>query len=54
MGKNEDTRTLEELEKSLELTDEMINTEYGRWLYTALTRATKKLYLLNFKPDFFG
>lgn len=36
------------------ITDEMINTEYGRWLYTALTRATKKLYLLNFKPEFFG
>jgi len=36
------------------ITDEMVNTEYGRWLYTALTRATKKLYLLNFKADFFG
>jgi len=36
------------------ITDEMVNTEYGRWLYTALTRATKKLYLLNFKPEFFG
>ncbi len=36
------------------VTDEMINTEYGRWLYTALTRATKKLYLLNFKAAFFG
>jgi len=36
------------------VTEEMINTEYGRWLYTALTRATKKLYLLNFKPEFFG
>jgi len=36
------------------VTDEMINTEYGRWLYTALTRATKKLYLLNFKANFFG
>ena len=36
------------------VTDEMINTEYGRWLYTALTRATKKLYLLNFKEGFFG
>jgi exodeoxyribonuclease-5 len=36
------------------LTPEMINTEFGRWLYTALTRATQKLYLLNFKPDFFN
>ncbi len=36
------------------VTDDMINTEYGRWLYTALTRATKKLYLLNFKADFFN
>jgi exodeoxyribonuclease-5 len=36
------------------ITDEMINTEYGRWLYTALTRATKKLYLVNFKAEFFG
>lgn len=36
------------------LTQEMINTEYGRWLYTALTRATKKLYLINFKAEFFN
>lgn len=35
------------------LTSEMLTTEYGRWLYTALTRATKKLYLINFKSDFF-
>ncbi len=31
------------------LTKEMINTEYLRWLYTAFTRATEKLYLINFK-----
>ena len=36
------------------LTNEMLNIEYGRWLYTAITRATKKLYLLNFKNEFFG
>jgi len=30
------------------LSDEMINIEYLRWLYTAITRATKKLYLVNF------
>lgn len=35
------------------LTDEMMNTEYLRWLYTAITRATKQLYLVNFKKDFF-
>ncbi|MFO7873289.1 MAG: AAA family ATPase [Bacteroidales bacterium] len=27
--------------------------EYIRWLYTALTRATDKLFLLNFTDDFF-
>lgn len=35
------------------LTPEMINTEYYRWLYTAITRATEKLYLVNFTDDFF-
>ncbi|MBI9038195.1 MAG: AAA family ATPase [Bacteroidales bacterium] len=35
------------------ITDEMINTEYMRWLYTALTRATKKLFLINFHEKFF-
>ncbi len=35
------------------LTDEMVNTEYMRWLYTAVTRATKKLYLVNFHERFF-
>ena len=30
------------------LTDDMINTEYLRWLYTAFTRATKRLFLLGF------
>jgi exodeoxyribonuclease-5 len=28
-------------------------TEYLRWLYTAVTRATEKLYLVNFSTDFF-
>lgn len=36
------------------LADEMINKEFLRWLYTAFTRATEKLYLVNFKKDFFG
>jgi exodeoxyribonuclease-5 len=35
------------------LTDEMINKEYLRWLYTAVSRATEKLYLVNFNNDFF-
>ncbi len=35
------------------LTEEMIDDEYLRWLYTALTRATEKLYLVNFHPRFF-
>lgn len=30
-----------------------LDTNYLRWLYTALTRATKKVYLLNFNNDFF-
>ena len=29
------------------LTKEMVNEEYLRWLYTAFTRATEKLYLVN-------
>lgn len=35
------------------LTDDKINTEYQRWLYTALTRSTNKVYLINFKDEFF-
>ena len=34
-------------------TKDMLNKSYLRWLYTALTRATKKLYLINFKDEFF-
>ena len=34
------------------LTDEMVNVEYARWLYTAITRATEQLYLVNFNPKF--
>lgn len=33
---------------------EMLNAEYLRWLYTAITRATEKLYLVNFPGKFFG
>ena len=35
------------------LKDEMIDHEYLRWLYTAVTRATKKLFLINFEERFF-
>ncbi|HRQ83525.1 MAG TPA: AAA family ATPase [Flavobacteriales bacterium] len=36
------------------VTEEMIDREYVRWLYTAVTRASERLYLLNFHPRFFG
>lgn len=32
------------------LNEERINKEFVRWLYTAMTRARKELYLLNFDP----
>ncbi len=32
---------------------DMIGREYYRWLYTAVTRATRKLYLVNFSDRFF-
>jgi len=35
------------------LPDKTPDKEYIRWLYTAVTRATKKLFLLNFTDDFF-
>ncbi len=35
-------------------TEEMISPDYLRWLYTAFTRATKKLHLVNFSTLFFG
>jgi exodeoxyribonuclease-5 len=31
-----------------------MDKESLRWLYTALTRTTEKVYLLNFPDDFFG
>lgn len=35
------------------LTEEMIDVAYLRWLYTAMTRAQKELYLVNFNESFF-
>lgn len=35
------------------LTEEMIDREYLRWVYTAFTRPVKELYLVNFNKEFF-
>lgn len=35
------------------LVEDMLGTEYYRWLYTAFTRPTEKLYLVNFDKGFF-
>jgi len=35
------------------LTEEMIDTDFLRWLYTAFTRSKDKLYLVNFDKRFF-
>ena len=34
-------------------TEDMLNKDYLRWLYTAVTRAKEKLFLVNFNEDFF-
>jgi len=34
--------------------EDMMNKEYLRWLYTAFTRPTEKLYLVNFDKRFFN
>ena len=36
------------------LTEEMINMDFLRWFYTACTRASKELFLVNFNERFFG
>ncbi len=36
------------------LTDEMLNTEFLRWLYTGVTRSNKELFLVNFSDQFFS
>lgn len=33
------------------MTDEMLSPDYFRWLYTAFTRATEKLYLVNWPKE---
>jgi exodeoxyribonuclease V len=33
--------------------EEILNTEFYRWLYTAFTRPTEKLFLVNFDKGFF-
>jgi exodeoxyribonuclease V len=35
------------------VTDEMLNTGYLRWLYTAITRAQEKVYMVNFADFMF-
>ncbi|OJV12813.1 MAG: ATP-dependent endonuclease [Dyadobacter sp. 50-39] len=35
------------------LPEEQINTEFIRWLYTAITRATDEVFLMNFHQQFF-
>lgn len=35
------------------LKDDMIDQEYLRWLYTAITRATQKVYFIGFQEKFF-
>ncbi len=34
--------------------EDTVDVEYLRWLYTALTRSSKKLFLVNFKKEFFA
>ncbi|MES2808281.1 MAG: AAA family ATPase [Bacteroidota bacterium] len=36
------------------LTDDMVNMDFLRWFYTACTRATKELFLVNFSDKFYG
>ncbi|MBT29765.1 MAG: ATP-dependent endonuclease [Thalassobius sp.] len=36
------------------MTEDMKNIEFLRWLYTAITRSSKELYLINFPTEFFS
>jgi exodeoxyribonuclease-5 len=35
------------------VTEDNLDVDYLRWLYTAFTRAVEKLYLVNFSEKFF-
>ena len=35
------------------LPEDGVDREFLRWLYTAVTRATEKVYLINFKDEMF-
>lgn len=35
------------------LKEDQVDRDFTRWLYTAMTRATEELYLVNFNPMFF-
>jgi len=34
------------------VTEERMGLDYYRWLYTAMTRATERIFLVNFKDEF--
>ncbi|WP_426492550.1 ATP-dependent DNA helicase [Hymenobacter sp. 102] len=36
------------------LKEDMVNSEFARWLYTAVTRSSEKLFLLNFNKNLLG
>jgi len=36
------------------LPDGTLDKEYFRWMYTAVTRSTEKVYLLGFQDEMFG
>jgi len=36
------------------ISDDMLNIEFLRWLYTAFTRPVEKLFLINFNKKFFN
>ncbi|WP_055562260.1 ATP-dependent RecD-like DNA helicase [Hymenobacter sp. AT01-02] len=36
------------------LKEDIVNSEFARWLYTAVTRSSEKLFLLNFNPKLIG
>jgi exodeoxyribonuclease-5 len=35
------------------VSEQMVNTDYYRWLYTAFTRAKQQLFLVNFSEKYF-